>query len=693
MKEKLLLIFTIIFIQGYQHINAQTFESGNIGSSIPDNQGLLLNISVSGLPAQSDENFGIESVCFDIQHQNNADLIFKLIAPDSTEVVLAAYCMGQNFSGTCFNGTTTDMIFEGTAPFNGDYRPNDDLGKFNYYKNLNGTWKLLIIDTKPGTTGIINNWSLTFSKDPVKPFTSSNLPIMIINTNKQYIMSDNPINVHMGIIYNGEQQTNYLSDTMNHYNGKATIRYRGNSSMMFPKKGYALDTETDTGHYKVPLLGMPSEHKWVLYAAYNDKTLLRNAFTYQLYAGMGHYSVRAKYLELVINGNYQGVYLLVEKIKRDKNRVNISKLTPENVAGDDLTGGYIIKIDRKSIKRDGWYSKYPSNSNNDSVYFQYVYPENEEIQQVQKDYIRNYFQQFESALMGENWKDPQIGYRKFIDLQSFHDNFIINELSRDIDGYRLSAYFYKDKDSKYGKIMNGPMWDYDMAWYNANFGEGNKVQGWQYQFGWNWQAPPPGEFTYPVPFWWRRFMEDPSYVNELNCRYQNLRLELLTIDNLYRIIDDIALKIKEGRERNFQYWPIIGKWVYSNVTPVAVSYDEEIQLMKDWIKNRLLWMDSNLPGNCPDVGIEDDAPIISSVSTFPNPFSEGFAFNYYIRNAAHVNIELVNSLGMNVQKIYTGVQSSGLYTNQIHTNDLPGGIYLLMFTVDDKVFTKKVIKN
>ena len=178
-------------------------------------------------------------------------------------------------------------------------------------------------------------------------FTSSNLPLVVINTNGQAIVDDPKIIANMGIIWNGPGNRNSLSDPMNNYNGKIAIEIRGSSSQMFPKKGYGFETRaTDLSDIDVSLLGMPEENDWVLYAPYTDKTMIRDVLTYTLDASLGHWSPRCRYVELFLNGNYQGVYVLIEKIKRNKTRVDIAKLTLTDNVGEDLTGGYIVKIDK-----------------------------------------------------------------------------------------------------------------------------------------------------------------------------------------------------------------------------------------------------------------------------------------------------------------------------------------------------------
>jgi subtilisin-like proprotein convertase family protein len=693
MKKATSYIFGFFFFLSI-NLKAQTFNSGSVYSAIPDNATPLYSeIGVSGLPSKTGPDFGIEKVCINIDHPNNRDLMIFLISPDGESIFLDRFNAGASYSNTCFNGTAPDMILEGIAPFTGNYRAEGDMGKFNFYRNPNGNWKLKIQDVNPGNIGTLVSWSLIFSNSPVKPFVSSDLPIVVINTKNQFISRENSSLVDFGIIYNGSGKENKLSDSKNHYNGKAFLKYRGQSSMMFPKKSYSVTTVNDAGEdLNVPLLGMPTEHKWILYASFNDKTLLRNVFSYNLYGSFGHYSIRSKYVELIVDGDYRGTYVLMERIKRDRNRVRIKKLSPEDVEGDALTGGYIFSIDKIDKDSEGWYSKYPSNTNNNAAFFQYIYPNPGKMPQVQKDYLRNYIMGFEDVLQSSGWLDPEMGYKRFIEMNSFHDNFIINELSRDIDAYRVSTYFYKDRDSEGGKIVNGPVWDFDMAWFNANFGGGDKVVGWQYQFGYEWREPNPGDSTYVVPFWWRKFMQDPEFVDRLWCRYHTLRRNQLTLENLYSQIDQMTEEITQARTRNFDYWPIMGKWVYSNISPVAQTYEQEVNQMKNWIKGRLTWMDNNLPGSCNEVGTENEKIAVSAVNAYPNPFREGFNINYFLRNSTSVSIELYNSLGIKVRQIYEGQMVSGFHNNAINTQDLAAGLYMVVLKAEGKIFNVKLIK-
>lgn len=158
-------------------------------------------------------------------------------------------------------------------------------------------------------------------------FSSSNLPIVVIETGPQEIVDDPRITATMGIINNGDDAVNHLTDPYNDYLGYISIEYRGATSQAFPKKSYGFETQDHSGENRnVSLMGLPEENDWVLYAPYSDKSLIRNILSYRLFREMGHYAPRTRLCELVVNGDYLGVYVLVEKIKRDRNRLDIATL-------------------------------------------------------------------------------------------------------------------------------------------------------------------------------------------------------------------------------------------------------------------------------------------------------------------------------------------------------------------------------
>ena len=450
----------------------------------------------------------------------------------------------------------------------------------------------------------LNYWPINSWFQPPVIFTTFNLPIVVINTNGQNIADDPRITCDMGIINNGTGVINSLNDSFNDYDGKISIEYRGSSSQSFPKKSYALETQDINGNNNnVSLLGMPVENDWILYAPYSDKSLMRNFLTFNLGEKMGNYSPRTVYCELVVNGYYKGVYVLMEKIKRDNNRVDIAKLDSNDIAGDSLTGGYIIKIDKYTGGGgDNWLSDFP-NIGGGSLYIQYHYPEASVMLSEQLDYIEHYIDSFEYALNGVNFSDTSIGYSKYIDVNSFIDLYIMNELSKNIDGYRLSTYMYKDRDDNGGKLTMGPFWDYNLAYGNADYCEGGLTAGWEVDgdggaCGWN------------NPFWFERLLDDTTYQNRLKCRWEYLRDRSFHEDSIFNFIDSIALYLDDAQQRNFQKWDVLGTYIWPNFY-IGNTYQDELIFIKTWLSARLDWIDNNIVGNCNSL-INSDELIKSS---------------------------------------------------------------------------------
>jgi len=312
--------------------SAQTFTA-NPNSAINDNATTDYNLTVSGLsPSTIDTlNFGLETVCINLTHTWDSDLNIYIIAPDGTS---SALTMGQggsddNYTNTCFNENASQSITSGSVPFTGTFRPMGEIGRVNNGQNGNGLWKLRVIDTYPADAGTVISFSITFGNNRATytPFTDSNLPIVVINTNNQSIPNDPQIMADMGIIYNGVGIRNNMTDPFNHYNGKIGIEIRGNYSASLPQKPYRFETWDINGNaINVPLLGMPSENDWALLATYNDKSFVRNTLANHLFDTMGHYATRSEFVEVVLNGEYQGIYMLSETIKRDNDRVDVAKL-------------------------------------------------------------------------------------------------------------------------------------------------------------------------------------------------------------------------------------------------------------------------------------------------------------------------------------------------------------------------------
>ncbi len=591
---------------------AQTF-SGSGGLIPDDGNAIAFDISVSALPnVLNATNFGLERVCINATHQWVADLNIRLRAPDGTIIPLVSGVGGDTdgFVNTCLSNNSPTSIFEVWYPFTGEFRPFGDMGQVNNGQDPNGTWQLLILDTYAfADSGELLNWSITFGSDPCKPFPfeSSDLPILKIATGGQSIQNEPKIDAQFSLIYNGPGVRNYLNQTDFAYSGPIGIEQRGNSSQGMPKKSYSFEVRDDAGADKtVALLQMPKGSDFVLAANFSDKTLMRNALAYETFRQLGHYATRTRFCELVLDNTYQGVYILTEDIRRDKDRVDIAKLKPEDTTGIDLTGGYMCRIDWN--RTPGWNSQFSQpNSPNVFTYFQHSYPRWDELHLKQQNYIRTYVDSFEVALKGPEFQNPETGWRKFGAENTFIDYLILNEISKNVDGYRLSTYFHKDRDDLGGKIRMGPPWDYDLAWYNADYCEGYTTSG--FAFNINYVCGDAG-----VPFWWEKLMKDTLFTQNLACRWQSLRQTNLKNANFFGVIDSMASVLQEAQGRNFQFWPILGKYVWPNPGFLPPTYEGEVAKLKGWLFNRFSWLDFTFGQTLPNINANINATQLNAVN-------------------------------------------------------------------------------
>ncbi|MBN1340035.1 MAG: CotH kinase family protein [Bacteroidales bacterium] len=425
---------------------------------------------------------------------------------------------------------------------------------------------------------------------------TTNLPIVVINTFGVEIPDEPKITGHMSIINNGQGNLNHQYDPPNDYDGYIGIEIRGESSQMFPKKSYGFETRDEQGEkLNVPLLEMPEENDWILYAPYSDKSMLRNFISFYMGSKLDPYCSRTAYCEVIVNDDYKGVYILMEKIKKDENRVNIATLKPEDISGDELTGGYIVRVDKIApgfiYGVDGWKSipspPYPNAMN---ITFQFYYPEAEDIVQQQRDYIQNYVSTAENALTGSNFANPDMGYNKYFNTGSFVDQMILNEVSKEVDKYRYSTYFFKEKESDGGKLFSGPAWDFNLGYSNVDYWPpGNSFTGWNYTL-----VEPS---VWSIMFWWKRLMEDPYFKDLSKTRWHKLRQNELSNPNLELVLDSVVEYIYEAQQRNYVRWPILGTYVWPNYNWQGNDYDDEVEYLENWLFNRLTWIDNNLPGS------------------------------------------------------------------------------------------------
>ncbi len=697
------LLFTLLFAALSFSLSSQTYNGGS--GPINDAATNDFPLTVSGLsPATIDTtNFGLETICLDLTHTYDGDLEISIIAPDGTQKILATGLGGggQNYTNTCFNSTASSAISSGNPPFTGTFIPMGLIGMVNNGQNGNGTWILRVRDMAAADAGTLLSWSITFGNNPAsyQTFSSSNMPIVVINTNSQTIVQTGKITADMGIIYNGVGVRNYMTDPFNNYNGKVGIEMRGNYSSSLPQPPYEFETRDINGNnLDTSLIGMPTEHDWCLIAMYNDKSFMRNLVAYNSFTDMGHWGPRNELCEVVLNGEYQGVYELTETIKRDNNRVDVAKLDPNETTWPDVSGGYILKTDYWDAG-NSWLLNYsPIDHPTFDVHLVYHYPKSGVIVPQQQTYIQTFVNDYETALYGPNFTDTTNGYRKYISTRSFIDYFIINELSRNVDGFKKSCYFHKEKDNvngTIGKLKAGPVWDFDWAWkdiWDCSIFQATDGSGWAHHIN---DCNPDINGT----GWYIRLLQDSAFANELNCRWTELRGTLLDTTALFQYMDSIALYSNEAQVRHYAYWGHMGAATGTpEVTPPAQSYQEEVDNLKAWIRRRIIWMDANMPGNstnCNLTGITANQNSNTFISAYPNPFASEIQLSFMLAQPEVVEIELINALGQLVQPVQREQHNGGgtqVFTFHAAT-DLPTGIYLLRVKCGDKIWTRELAKS
>ncbi|MDF2454447.1 MAG: secretion system protein Por [Cytophagaceae bacterium] len=408
-------------------------------------------------------------------------------------------------------------------------------------------------------------------------FTDSNLPIVIINTdndangNPIEIVDDPKVSATMKIIKRPDGSRNYLTDVSEpaylNYNGKIGIEFRGSSSQNLPKKPYGITTVLPNGNNNnVSLLGMPSENDWVLNSFAYDQTLMRDYITYHLSRQIGQYAARTAYCEVVVNGDYKGLYLLSEKIKIDGNRVNITKITTTDNTLPTLSGGYITKADKTT---GGDPIAWTMASYFGNVNFIHESPKPEDITSSQAAYIESVFTQLETHVSPELTE----GYPSIIDVPTFVDYMLLAELTSNADAYQFSTFFHKDRN---GKLRAGPIWDYNLTFGNDIFQAGydrSKTDVWQFYDGGNTGSK-----------FWKDLFDDAAFHCYLSKRYQQLTQTGQPLDytSVSSLVDQTTDLISEALVREHTRWQTIP------------DHAQAVSDLKSWLQLRMQWMNTRL---------------------------------------------------------------------------------------------------
>lgn len=418
-------------------------------------------------------------------------------------------------------------------------------------------------------TESISTNDITENKISLNDF-HTNLPLVIIHTENQRITKDEKVIVKISLF---DKEVNCISDTPT-YTSYAEINYRGNSSYLFEKKQYRIEFKKNidgTETADISVFGMPESSDWILNGPFLDRSLMRNYLGYSISNSLLRWAPRTEYCELFVDDEYMGLYLMVEAITNDDGRLNLNDFSL--ISG---TCSYVIRMDRTGTTTNPIMTYGILNGklrNEVSI----NYPTLSNITSLQQEYILNDLNNFEKALYSDYFDDPENGYQKYIDLDSFIDYFIINEFMIVIDAGNLSTYIYKDLNSKYYITA----WDFNNSYDNIQ-----------------WDVKSFDEFYLVYNNLFDRLVQDRYFVDRVIMRYYELRKSILSTQNLHNMIDENYIYIEDAAERNFEVWAYTLKINMLEMDNGKVrdpkSFDEAIDMLKDAIDTRSKFLDKNI---------------------------------------------------------------------------------------------------
>ncbi len=485
----------------------------------------------------------------------------------------------------------------------------------------------------------------------------SNLPLMVFHSfgGNVHANASNLVPVSGVFINNTNGQASLLDEP--EFAGRAGLRIRGQSSQGWPKKQYALEIwaegNSDTrpisasraDDRSVSIFGLPAESDWVLNGPYADKTQLNNYLTFQWSNAIGQYAPRTRLVEVFVRTragaldyrtDYRGTYVLLEKIKIDEQRVNIAALSPGTTEEPEISGGYIWKYDKDGAGDVNFTTTFQQRFSSNRPW-KFVEPERPPA--AQRDWLKDHLSEFERVLYGRNFDDPAEGYAKYIDVDSWIDTWLLVEFTKNIDGFRLSTYYYKDRG---GRIKQGPAWDYNLSLANANYLSGAFPTGWYHdQLG-----------TRDYPYWPRLF-QDSNFEIRVRDRWFQLRKSVFSTENLLADIDEAVGQLTDSNprlgspaadepsnpiSRNFQRWGTLGTYLWPNcffgtgtcpTSPLPNrarpdSYDDYVLILKDFVERRAAWIDSQFrapPEIAPAGGV-----VVNPTEVSITPASSGLVY-------------------------------------------------------------------
>lgn len=417
----------------------------------------------------------------------------------------------------------------------------------------------------------------------------SHLPLIKINTNGSVVPGRPIYDDHKVVGYttaeNGSETITAKMDVVDNdgvYNhltdnpaisSRIQIRVRGNSSREFDKPNYLIELENADGtNNPQELLGMEAHHEWALHGPFLDKTLIRNYMWYNISGQIMEYAPNVRFCEVVLNGEYQGLYLLTEIITSGKENARIGLEVNKK---DNNFSGYIIRLDRST---DDTQSIFPFSrySLRTLMGIEIIYPGRLNMTDEIKENIKNDFSFFEKTLYSYDFDNQKYGYEEFIDVDSFVDYFIITELTCNYDSGWLSTYMYKDIDGKFKMCV----WDFNSA---CNMYQDNYVD--------------PSHFELQVCLWYNMLIKDEDFTDKIIERYRMHRKGVLSDENLEKFVDDTISYLGDAITRNYEVWGYSFDDDYDLLREKErnpKNYEQATKQLKEFLIERTEWLDNNI---------------------------------------------------------------------------------------------------
>jgi len=486
-----------------------------------------------------------------------------------------------------------------------------------------------------------------------KLYQTTNLPDIIIHTNHSADIVSKKDYVKGIVSFISENGTKIYTDSLD-------IRGRGNASWdYFPKKPYRMKL-----YHKTNVLGLPAKEKnWTLISNFGDKTLMRNLLAFDLSKRLQMpYTPVGVPVNVYLNSEFKGCYQLCDQIEVAAKRVDITKMTPDDVVLPNISGGYCIEMNAYYFKKDKYFFS------QQGIPVTFKYPKTDEINSVQFNYIQNHFNLLEAAVFSSNYKDPANGYKKYLDLETFIRFFLVGEITGNTDTY-WQTYLYKKRNND--KFFFGPVWDFDIAYENDD-------RTYPINNNHDWVCTSMGSFAdVTFRFMVDRLLNDEEFVNQMKSIYAYYRnRNLITEEALLAVVDRYANELEASQKLNFIRWDILNEWVHQN--PVIYgTYAGEVEHVKKYIKERISWMDQKLG---------------YTLSSIEEPGKEEIYFKDVTVMASYGNIRIEGIDAFTLVEIFD-VSGKNLFSKAAYSDlSIPfqKGIYLIRLT--NRQGNTKVVK-